>query len=167
MAFACRDDALRASGFLEQAKEIHAKHPVCDGHNDLPWAFRNMEPRGEPRLQNWDLDANHAGKTYATTYGRLHTDLARLREGGVGWQFWSVFIPQLTAATPRQLADATIALCTDAVVRFEGALGMPFDPKKAQLNQSHMSKIKYVNKQTSNKYVNIQINKVETIRQIL
>ena len=44
------------------------------------------------------------------------------------------FTPQIKAATPRDLADATIALCNDAVERFEQNLGMPFDKKKkAQL----------------------------------
>jgi membrane dipeptidase len=57
-------------------------HPVWDGHNDLPW---------ETRMQvayDWEkLDV--AGDTT----GRTHTDVPRLRAGGVGAQFWSVYVP--------------------------------------------------------------------------
>jgi membrane dipeptidase len=54
---------------------------VIDGHNDLPWAMR--------MLADYDLDAVdlRAGEP------RRHTDLPRLRTGGVTGQFWSVFVP--------------------------------------------------------------------------
>jgi membrane dipeptidase len=51
---------------------------LIDGHNDLPWALRHHHD---------DLDL-HAG-----TSGATHTDLPRLRAGGVGGQFWSVYVP--------------------------------------------------------------------------
>ncbi|MGH3386672.1 MAG: dipeptidase [Nocardioidaceae bacterium] len=60
---------------------------MIDGHNDLAWAMR--------KLADYDLDAVdlHAGEP------RLHTDLPRLRAGGVTGQFWSVFVPcSLTGA---------------------------------------------------------------------
>jgi membrane dipeptidase len=54
---------------------------VFDGHNDLPW---------ELRLQvGGDLDRLDIGRRVASTA----TDLPRLREGGVGAQFWSVYAP--------------------------------------------------------------------------
>ena len=54
---------------------------VFDGHNDLPW---------ELRLQvGGDLDRLDIGRRVPTTA----TDLPRLREGGVGAQFWSVYAP--------------------------------------------------------------------------
>lgn len=60
-----------------------AQAPVVDGHNDLPWALRHRV--------RYDLDAlDIAGDLSATG---LHTDLPRLRRGGVGAQFWSVFVP--------------------------------------------------------------------------
>ncbi len=55
--------------------------PVFDGHNDLPWELRE--------LVGYDFDALDVG--VRTT--RTHTDLPRLREGGVGAQFWSVYVP--------------------------------------------------------------------------
>ncbi len=63
------------------ARRIHADLPVVDGHNDLPWALR-IRAAG-------DLDA-------ADPRGPLpdfHTDVPRLLTGGVGAQFWSVYVP--------------------------------------------------------------------------
>nr|WP_202526889.1 dipeptidase [Streptomyces sp. SID5770] len=59
-----------------------AGHPVVDGHNDLPWALREHV--------RYDLDRMDIA---ADQTGALHTDLARLRAGGVGAQFWSVYVP--------------------------------------------------------------------------
>src|SRR3954470_11219021 len=56
-------------------------HWVIDGHNDLAWAMRD--------LAAYDLDA----VDLASGEPRLQTDLPRLRAGGVGAQFWSVFVP--------------------------------------------------------------------------
>jgi membrane dipeptidase len=57
------------------------KHPVWDGHNDLPWELREQS--------SYDLDAVDIAQRLTTT----HTDLPRLRDGGVGAQFWSVYVP--------------------------------------------------------------------------
>jgi membrane dipeptidase len=57
------------------------KHPVWDGHNDLPWELREQSA--------YDLSAVDIAQRLTTT----HTDLPRLREGGVGAQFWSVYVP--------------------------------------------------------------------------
>lgn len=54
---------------------------VFDGHNDLPWAVRE--------LCGYDLDQTDLRRGEP----RLHTDVPRLRAGGVGAQFWSVFVP--------------------------------------------------------------------------
>jgi membrane dipeptidase len=58
------------------------EHPVWDGHNDLPWEARDQVAYDWARL---DLEAG--------TEGRTHTDVPRLRAGGVGAQFWSVYVP--------------------------------------------------------------------------
>jgi membrane dipeptidase len=52
---------------------------VIDGHNDLPWKLRRR-----PDGIDLGTDQSAAG---------LHTDLPRLRSGGVGAQFWSVYVP--------------------------------------------------------------------------
>jgi membrane dipeptidase len=70
---------------------------VIDGHNDLPWAMRT--------LASYDLDK----VDLANGDQRLHTDIPRLRAGGVGAQFWSVFVPcslsdgEAVAATLEQI----------------------------------------------------------------
>ena len=62
-------------------RDLLAGHPVVDGHNDLPWEAR------ERAGYDWDrLDISEPGCP-------THTDLPRLRAGGVGAQFWSVFVP--------------------------------------------------------------------------
>ena len=58
-----------------------AHEPVIDGHNDLPWEARALAD------YDWDL------LDLADTGTRTQTDLPRLRLGGVGAQFWSVYVP--------------------------------------------------------------------------
>ena len=59
------------------ARDLLRRFPLIDGHNDLPWALRE---RGAPV----DLAESVSG---------THTDLPRLEAGGVGAQFWSVYVP--------------------------------------------------------------------------
>lgn len=66
---------------IERAKTILAAHPLIDGHNDLPWEFRQQVA--------YDLDRLDLTQPVPTT----QTDIPRLRAGGVGGQFWSVFVP--------------------------------------------------------------------------
>jgi membrane dipeptidase len=79
--------------FLEEARELHKTLPVCDGHNDLPWATRCMEPAGPCGLNDLPLDVNNKDLKFSTNHGVLHTDIPRLKQGGIGWQFWSVYVP--------------------------------------------------------------------------
>jgi len=53
--------------------------PVIDGHNDLPWERRDAHGSG---VEGIDSEQDS-----------LHTDLPKLRAGGVVGQFWSVFVP--------------------------------------------------------------------------
>ncbi len=67
---------------LARARRILAETPLIDGHNDLPWAIRGYAPA--PRsVGEYDIAGAAPG----------HTDLERLRQGMVGAQFWSVYIP--------------------------------------------------------------------------
>src|ERR1700744_1445398 len=63
------------------ARELLSRHPLIDGHNDLPWAIRD-EFGGDP------VRARLAEPVPPT-----QTDLPRLAAGGVGAQFWSVYVP--------------------------------------------------------------------------
>jgi membrane dipeptidase len=69
------------SASLEVARELLREFPVVDGHNDLPWALRAQV--------RYDLDARDIATDQSA---HLHTDIPRLREGGVGAQFWSVYV---------------------------------------------------------------------------
>ncbi|MFH9673203.1 dipeptidase [Streptomyces sp. NPDC017405] len=81
---------------LEEARALLREFPVVDGHNDLPWALREQV--------RYDLDALDLAGHHP---GRLHTDLPRLRAGGVGAQYWSVYVPsdhpEPVAATLEQI----------------------------------------------------------------
>ncbi|WP_370616852.1 dipeptidase [Mumia sp. Pv 4-285] len=65
----------------ETVRTALAKALVFDGHNDLAW-----ECRAEAAYSTDGLGAD-------APHGRFHTDVPRLRRGGVGAQFWSVFVP--------------------------------------------------------------------------
>lgn len=69
----------------EAAKKLHAECLVVDGHNDLPWRLRET---GDLFGKRRDLRAKQAD---------FHTDIPRLRAGGVGCQFWSAFVPASSA----------------------------------------------------------------------
>jgi membrane dipeptidase len=66
---------------VAHARRLLGRYPILDGHNDL--AFEHREIAG------YDLDRYDVGVRQT----RTHTDLPRLRDGGVGAQFWSVFVP--------------------------------------------------------------------------
>lgn len=71
---------------MELARAILDEQPVVDGHNDLPWAHR-LGHRYD--LLAADLEAGLPA---------VHTDIARLREGRVGAQFWSAYVPSTLPA---------------------------------------------------------------------
>lgn len=66
---------------VERAKALHARVPLIDGHNDLPWQIRRKANRDV-----WSIDINEPQPDF-------HTDIPRLREGMLGAQFWSVYVP--------------------------------------------------------------------------
>lgn len=72
---------MSAAQRLDEARELLAEHPVVDGHNDLPWALREQVRYDLARRDIADDQSAH-----------LHTDIPRLRAGGVGAQFWSVYV---------------------------------------------------------------------------
>ncbi|MFJ8083776.1 dipeptidase [Streptomyces sp. NPDC096205] len=113
---------------LEAARELLAEFPVVDGHNDLPWALREQV--------RYDLAARDIA---VRQDAHLHTDLPRLREGGVGAQYWSVYVRadlpgpveatleqidcvrQLIERHPRELRAASTAADLEAA-RAEGRI---------------------------------------------
>ena len=76
-SLASPDDSL-----LERARALHRQVPLIDGHNDFPWALREKSPGRD--LNVLDLRVSQPS---------IMTDIPRLRAGGVGGQFWSVYVP--------------------------------------------------------------------------
>lgn len=89
-----------ADAYLEQARAILKSSPIVDGHNDLPMVIRD-EYGGDVVAHDISIPASH------------DTDIPRLRAGGVGAQFWSVYVPSVLPplqAMRQQLEQFDIAL---------------------------------------------------------
>jgi membrane dipeptidase len=69
------------SAFLDRARALHKQAPIIDGHNDYPWELRQKAQSDVDKL-----DISRAQPS-------IMTDIERLRRGGVGGQFWSVYVP--------------------------------------------------------------------------
>lgn len=87
--------------------------PLIDGHNDLPWEIRDarLKGQGEPDVSG--------------PCPSLQTDLPRLVAGGVGGQFWSVYVP--SDLPPVEAVTATleqIDLVYEMVRRYPDRLEM-------------------------------------------
>jgi membrane dipeptidase len=62
-------------------RELHRRSLVIDGHNDLPWEIRK---HGSSDFSKMDISQPQP---------TVQTDIPRLRAGGLGAQFWSVWVP--------------------------------------------------------------------------
>ena len=94
------------------ARELLGRFPVLDGHNDLPWALRLAASPGPP----WATDI-------AAPVAFTHTDLPRLAAGGVGGQFWSVYVPADLAGEAAVTATIEqIDLVRQLIARYPDAL---------------------------------------------
>ncbi len=67
----------------DEARAIAREALLVDGHNDLPWAMR-------------ELGSSFAKVDIRLPQPNLHTDIPRIREGGLKAQFWSVYVPAST-----------------------------------------------------------------------
>jgi membrane dipeptidase len=81
--------------------------PVWDGHNDVPIQLRGRYLNVIGAFDFEDTTGTGSENRENSWRGRaMHTDLARLRQGRVGAQFWSVYV---TAALPEpEAVQATI-----------------------------------------------------------
>jgi membrane dipeptidase len=93
------------TGSLDAARALLRRSPLVDGHNDLAWELREKSG-GDP-----------GGPDLAGRVGFTHTDLPRLAEGGVGAQFWSVYVP---ASLAGEAAVAATLEQIDLVYRMIG-----------------------------------------------
>jgi membrane dipeptidase len=92
----------------EQGRQVHFASFVFDGHNDLPWEMRT---KAASSFEQRDIRQKQPA---------MHTDIPRLRAGGVGAQFWSVYVPAETAKRGTALADTLeqIALVRQMIERY-------------------------------------------------
>jgi membrane dipeptidase len=92
---------------MNDIRQILLETPLIDGHNDLPWQFRKLSKDGVDGIE-LARDTTHLNPPVAT-------DLKRLKAGGVGGQFWAVYVPASMSG-----AEAVVALLEqlDCVHRF-------------------------------------------------
>ncbi len=103
------------------ARALLERFPVIDGHNDLAWALRSAG----------SLDPARTDISVPVAF--THTDLPRLRGGGVGAQFWSVYVPaQLQGEAALVTTLEQIDLVRQLVARYPGALELAFTAADVQ-----------------------------------
>ena len=100
-----------AAAHFDHARALLRRHPIIDGHNDLPWQVRS-EIGIDGDLAAYDISAATSGQT----------DLPRLRAGGVGGQFWSVFVPGDLGGGHARLQREQIGLARRLIERHAGDL---------------------------------------------
>jgi membrane dipeptidase len=90
-----------------EAERIHRSAILIDGHNDMPWEIRKHGSSFER------MDISQPQKS-------LQTDIPRLRKGGMGAQFWSVWVPADTAYNGTALTSTLeqIQLVTEMIDRY-------------------------------------------------
>ena len=88
-----QDDGTLRARVMQILKEV----PLIDGHNDVPWQYR--------RRVNLHVDQIDFHDTLKLD-PPMHTDLTRLRAGGLGGQFWSVYVPAPGAPATRREASS-------------------------------------------------------------
>lgn len=96
-----------------EAREIHMSGMLFDGHNDLPWAMRT---KGGSSFAKVDISKPT----------KFHTDIPRLRKGGLKAQFWSVYVPAGTDRTGNALLQTLeqIQLVHDMCERYPDVFEM-------------------------------------------
>jgi membrane dipeptidase len=106
---------------LTAARALLAAAPVLDGHNDLPWALRK------------GADGDPAAASIAAPVPFTQTDLPRLAAGGVGAQFWSVYVPaELAGEAAVTTTLEQIDLVHRLVARNSGAMEIALTAADAQ-----------------------------------
>jgi membrane dipeptidase len=80
-ALPAEGQAPSGDALLRRALKLHRQAALVDGHNDLPWEIREKAAGDIARM---DFEGSLPGQ---------HTDVPRLRQGGVGGVFWAAYVP--------------------------------------------------------------------------
>jgi membrane dipeptidase len=101
----------------DEARRIHERGYVFDGHNDLPWEIRTRFPG---RFNEIDLRQPQP---------KMHTDIDRLRQGNVGAQFWSVYVSvdTIEKGTAFQTTLEQIRLVHEMIERYPDVFALALD----------------------------------------
>ncbi|KAF7562323.1 hypothetical protein G7046_g1810 [Stylonectria norvegica] len=75
------EEPIDPTNYALRTRRVLETTPLIDGHNDLPWLLR-IELHNRIRDEKFDPNKRLLG----------HTDIARMRKGQVGGQFWSVYV---------------------------------------------------------------------------
>jgi membrane dipeptidase len=98
---------------LAHARQVLVHTILIDGHNDLPWKIReDKDAQGDPA--KYDLRKTAPG----------NTDLARIKAGGLGGQFWSVYIPGEIGSGYAKMQLEQIELARRIIERYPDAFGL-------------------------------------------
>ena len=104
---------------MERARAVLKVSPVIDGHNDLPWALRTQFGG---RSNGVDLRDEAAARAAG-----LDTDFARLKRGGVGGQFWSLWVPgDLKGPAATVAVEKQMDLVRRLAARYPEQMGLAF-----------------------------------------
>lgn len=76
-----KEEPLEPDDYLGKARRILRSTPLIDGHNDFPFLLRQQ------------LKGKIYGHDFETTRTGNHSDFQKMKEGMVGGQFWSVYVP--------------------------------------------------------------------------
>ena len=124
LALVCAAWAADNSDYAARVDRVLAQTPLIDGHNDLPWEIRE---RFASDLDKVDLAHSTAGLPAPEGSPRLMTDIPRLRAGGLGAQFWSVYIPaSVTGPAAVQMTLEQIDLTKRMCERYPADFGMAY-----------------------------------------
>src|ERR1035437_8041637 len=74
-----------------EVRQLLREVPLIDGHNDLPWQYRKRSN---------DFSAIDLTRDTSQLTSPSVTDIPRLRLGGIGGQFWSVYVPPIPSGPP-------------------------------------------------------------------
>lgn len=76
-----REQLIDEKDYLARATGVLQRTPLIDGHNDFPFVLRE-QLRG--KIYDHDFQKEKLG---------THSDFGKMKEGMMGGQFWSVFVP--------------------------------------------------------------------------